>query len=274
MGIGCSCINSLFSGLPPQGRPQEVFGAFAAFREKRCLQQRQPKGAAGGAAGPKGGAASKLLGSSGSGGSSGVPGQRLLLTAEVLHILRPVAYALALRRWVPLLLLLAVAAARCCCCCRPSCGCSLVLVLLSSCSSVPSICRFLRAACRWGRSSWRPWLLSLSIDLLSMQLGSAGARAAGSSTWFGGVQPANLGPSLVLLRCLQQTRCGGPPGALPGFYRMLLGPVPYACITCMGRCCLLPGTPTNCPTVLPPANPYCYCHCYSALLQVGGRGGA
>jgi hypothetical protein len=42
---------------------------------------------------------SKLLGSSSGGGASGgVPGQRLLLTAEVLHILRPVAYALALRR--------------------------------------------------------------------------------------------------------------------------------------------------------------------------------
>lgn len=28
-----------------------------------------------------------------------------------------------------------------------------------------------------------------------------------SSTWFGTVQPANLGPSLLLLQCLQQTRC-------------------------------------------------------------------
>ena len=90
-----------------QGRPQEVFGAFAAFREKRCLQQQQ-SGAAGGAAGAKGGAEVKLLGS-GDGGSGGVPGARLLLAAEMLHILRPVAYALALRRWV----LPPLAAARC-----------------------------------------------------------------------------------------------------------------------------------------------------------------
>ena len=230
--MGSSCTNSLLSVLALQGRPQEVFGAFAAFREKCCLQQRQQQeGAVGGASQPKGGAAQKLLGSSGDAGS-GVSRQRLLVAAEVLHILRPVAYALALRRWVPPLLLLAAAAAaacRCCRlpllllvngaaarhCCRPSCAWQPPswLAFLSSHSSVPSCCPFrVPAACRWGRVSWRPWLLSLSIDLLSMQLGSAGAGAGGSSAWFGGVQPANLGPSLLLLRCLQQTRCGA---ALP-----------------------------------------------------------
>lgn len=165
-------------------------------------------------------------------------------------------------------------------------------------------------SCRWGRSTWRPWLLSLALDLLSMKLGAAGARMAqvrvlggggggglfgcsrpvwarlcrghccrwrchrgakafqgrraqglccrrrralrlargglgcqrveralrrlrrpwpqrsplvfmlpaprqsmccptclqGTSPWFGSVQPGNLGPSLLLLRCLQQSR--------------------------------------------------------------------
>lgn len=32
--------------------------------------------------------------------------------------------------------------------------------------------------CRWGRVSWRPWLLSLAIDLTSIQLGSAADRVS------------------------------------------------------------------------------------------------
>lgn len=31
---------------------------------------------------------------------------------------------------------------------------------------------------RWGRASWKPWLLSLGVDLLSMQLGAAAARVS------------------------------------------------------------------------------------------------
>ncbi|KAL4421321.1 hypothetical protein ABPG75_010612 [Micractinium tetrahymenae] len=148
-----------------QGRPQEVFGAFAAFRQNRCRpfepgdkESATAAGRSGGSGSGKGGG--KAGGRAGAQAASlGRPAalpERLILAAELLYILRPLAYALALRRW--------------------------------------------------GRSSWRPWLLSLGMDLASMQLGAAGARLAQGSPWFGKGQPADLGPSLLLLRCLQQTR--------------------------------------------------------------------
>ena len=95
-------------GGPPsaqQGRPQEVYGAFAAFRARRC----QPcaaaleAGSGGGAASKAGAAAGKGGGGGGGGGQLGLGQQaalaeRLIAAGEALHILRPVVYALALRR--------------------------------------------------------------------------------------------------------------------------------------------------------------------------------
>lgn len=155
-----------FAGLDAaaQGRPQEVIAAFSAFRQRRCQltgKQGDASTSKAAALGPAPAGSSKAGGKgSGSRGPSlsgqAARSQRLVATAEVLHIMRPVAYALALRRW--------------------------------------------------GRRSWKPWLVSLVVDLLSMRLGSAGAAAVESSTWFGSVQPSNLGPSLLLLQSLQQTR--------------------------------------------------------------------
>ena len=111
----------------PQGRPQEVYGAFAAFRQRRCRPHHAPEelapeqapseaasaAAAGDGKGPgKAGSAAALVAAagSGSGSASGSGSQlellnrqaaladRLVLIGEVLHILRPVVYALALRR--------------------------------------------------------------------------------------------------------------------------------------------------------------------------------
>lgn len=73
----------------PQGRPQEVYGAFAAFRQKSCHPCQAPGEAAiAGSGGKRLGQLVKPVALSDS----------LVAAAEVLHILRPVAYALALRR--------------------------------------------------------------------------------------------------------------------------------------------------------------------------------
>ncbi|KAL4424562.1 hypothetical protein ABPG77_009146 [Micractinium sp. CCAP 211/92] len=153
-------------GAPPgvgQGRPQEVFGAFAAFRQNRCHPQEVggtdaafPARGSGGTASDKQTAkAGSKAPQAGLSPPTALP-ERLIYAAELLHILRPLVYSLALRRW--------------------------------------------------GRASWRPWLISLGIDLLSMQLGATGARLAQGSPWFGKAQPSDLGPSLALLRCLQRSR--------------------------------------------------------------------
>lgn len=222
-----------------------MYGAFAAFRQRRCSPYQPPGdtqkgGVAGGAAAAP--AASTKNGGSGTEVSAlarqAALADRLVTAAEVLHIWRPVAYALALRRCggrrglaracmrAGLQGQLAARAR------RPWPRGALCWSLMS---------RVLRLR-RWGRTSWKPWLLSLGIDALSMQLGAAGARVsqvrrlarracrcpppslrcaahagpppptrtrgrpAQSASWFGGAARPSLGPSLVLLRCLQQTR--------------------------------------------------------------------
>jgi peroxin-16 len=164
-----------------QGRPQEVYGAFAAFRQRRCrplqpgdkASQGQDScgadtAAAAGATEVVAAAAvvTTTAGAAGTAGSSGSQlelmsrqaalADRLVYIGELLHILRPVVYALALRRW--------------------------------------------------GRVSWKPWVLSLAVDLTSIQLGSTADRVSRSASWLGGATAGSLGPSLQLLRCLQQTR--------------------------------------------------------------------
>ena len=99
--------------LAVQGRPQAVFGAFAAFRQRRC-QPYQPDLAAEAVPPPRGishsGSSSSsskdatAVGSPGGGEAAAAAAaaalaDRLVAAAEVLHILRPVVYALALRRW-------------------------------------------------------------------------------------------------------------------------------------------------------------------------------
>lgn len=94
-----------------QGRPQEVFGAFASFRQRRCKPYQPPSPAQQheGAPGeePAAAAAAAALAASARRGSSKELGafaqqaalaDRLVAAAELLHILRPVAYALALRK--------------------------------------------------------------------------------------------------------------------------------------------------------------------------------
>lgn len=82
-----------------QGRPQEVFGAFAAFRQSRCRPVVGGGAAAAAAAGGKAG------GKAGAGpapraglGRPAALHEQLIVAAELLHVLRPLAYALALRR--------------------------------------------------------------------------------------------------------------------------------------------------------------------------------
>ena len=116
---------------PSQGRPQEVYGAFAAFRQRRCrplqASDKAPQGqgsrtvdtvafgvvagtAVASAAERSGGSKAATAGAAGTagGGSSGSQlelmsrqaalADRLVYVGELLHILRPVVYALALRR--------------------------------------------------------------------------------------------------------------------------------------------------------------------------------
>lgn len=78
---------------------------------------------------------------------------RLIIAGELLHILRPVAYTLALRRW--------------------------------------------------GRPSWRPWLASLALDLLSWQLSTGGAALSQRSAQRAAAAPALKGNSVELLLRLQ-----------------------------------------------------------------------
>ena len=119
-----------------QGRPQEVYGAFAAFRQRRCMpRQRQGKAVVDDeVAGARAGAtqASSTVDSGGAGaqaeaaapalaGQHAVLPQRLLLAAELLHILRPVAYALALRRQVVRASFFTAVLALLLCCCKACC---------------------------------------------------------------------------------------------------------------------------------------------------------
>ena len=104
-----------------QGRPQEVYGAFAAFRQRRCRPLKpgdtpsEAPDATGAATAGKSGSSSsggvKAVTATATAGSSGSSGSqlelmsrqaaladRLVFFGELLHILRPVLYALALRR--------------------------------------------------------------------------------------------------------------------------------------------------------------------------------
>ncbi|GAB4813584.1 hypothetical protein N2152v2_000630 [Parachlorella kessleri] len=81
---------------------------------------------------------------------------RLLVTAELLHILRPLLYTMALRRW--------------------------------------------------GRLSWRPWLASLGVDLLSWQLTSAGTALSQGTAQQAAASPVLKGSSAALLLSLQGLR--------------------------------------------------------------------
>ena len=89
--------------LEVQGRPQAVFGAFAAFRQRRC-QPYQPDVADEAMPPPSGISRSSSKESTvvglpgGEAAAAAALADRLVTAAEVLHILRPVVYALALRR--------------------------------------------------------------------------------------------------------------------------------------------------------------------------------
>lgn len=78
---------------------------------------------------------------------------RLLVGAEVLHILRPLVYVLALRRW--------------------------------------------------GRRSWKPWLLSLVVELASARLTSSGAVASRRAAAEASRDPAVVSTSLAPLYAMQ-----------------------------------------------------------------------
>lgn len=85
-----------------QGRPQEVFGAFAAFRESRCRPVEGLNAATGGSGGSASGrgavkASAKAAPQAHLSQPATLP-ERLIVAAELLYVLRPLAYALALRR--------------------------------------------------------------------------------------------------------------------------------------------------------------------------------
>lgn len=95
-------------GAPPgvgQGRPQEVFGAFAAFRQNRCHPEEvgatdeafPARGSGGTASGKQTAKAGSKAPQAGLSPPTALP-ERLIYAAELLHILRPLVYALALRR--------------------------------------------------------------------------------------------------------------------------------------------------------------------------------
>lgn len=78
---------------------------------------------------------------------------RLVITGEVLHILRPLLYVMALRRW--------------------------------------------------GRRSWKPWAISLFLELSSARLTAAGATASRRAAARAARHPAVAGTSLQPLYALQ-----------------------------------------------------------------------
>ena len=71
------------------------------------------------------------------------------------------------------------------------------------------VAHLLRALCyvlalrRWGRASWRPWLLSLAIELGSLQLTAAGAARSRRAAAAAADAPEVRGTSLGLLYSLQ-----------------------------------------------------------------------
>lgn len=126
---------TLSSSQPLQGRPQEVYGAFAAFRQRRCRPlppgDKQGKGQGSGSADAAAVGALAVQATAGPGDGSSSTGSasavaaaaatrassrgssssqlelmnrqaaladRLVYLGELLHILRPVVYALSLRR--------------------------------------------------------------------------------------------------------------------------------------------------------------------------------
>ena len=74
---------------------------------------------------------------------------RLVIAGELLHILRPVLYVAALRRW--------------------------------------------------GRRSWKPWLISLTVELMSGRLTTAGAAASQRAAAAAAADPAVSGTALAAL---------------------------------------------------------------------------
>lgn len=61
---------------------------------------------------------------------------------------------------------------------------------------------------RWGRASWRPWLLALGMDLASQQLSLGGARLSQRAAEAAAYSPAARNTSLALLFSLQALRWG------------------------------------------------------------------
>lgn len=135
----------------------------------------------------------------------------------------------------------------------------------------------LHDGCRWGRRSWKPWLLSLSIDLLSMRLSSIGATASQARCCAGGwrgelggwggsgsdpthhpVTMAVIGQALVswpwksagCFICLLAEQlsalhnCRAPPGSAPS------SPQTWAPAWCCCAACSRPGTRPACTYLL------------------------